>query len=149
MRYTLANSASALVDRVGEGEDALRHLARRGDEDDHDEARLKSEHLDVADGRRRHGGRRDDGEQVGDARERLGRLAQGVVDLALRAVELDERRRGPRRRSPRSPRMRVHVVAVALVGGHPAGGRVRVGQHAELLELGEVVAHRRGGGAER
>ena len=44
---------------------------------------------------------------------------------------------------------RVHVVTVAGVGRHPAGRRVRVRQHAELLELGEVVADRRRGGAER
>ena len=42
----------------------------------------------------------------------------------------------------------VDVVAIAAVGGHPARGRVRVGEHAHVLEVGEVVADRRGGHAE-
>ena len=84
----------AFVDRLGEVEDALRHLARRGDDDDHDEARLQGEDLDVADGGRRDGRRRHHGEQLGDARQRLRRLAQRVVDLAARPVALDGRREG-------------------------------------------------------
>ena len=41
------------------------------------------------------------------------------------------------------------VVAVALGRRHAAGGGVRVAEHAQALELGELVAHRRGRGHDR
>ena len=145
LRYTRANSARPSSTGSANGEHALRDLPRGGDEHHHDEARLQGEDLDVAQARGADGRRRDDGEQLGDAREGLGGLAQRVVDLAGRAVALEEQRRralAPLRRDG------VGVVPVAGVGGHPPRGGVRVRQHAHVLEVGEVVADGGGGHAE-
>ena len=128
------------VHRVGEGEDPLRDLARRGDQDHHDEARLQREDLDVPQRGGRDRRRRYHRHELGDARQRLGGLAQGVVDLAASAVVLEQD--GRRRLAP----LRHHgvdVVPVAGIGGYAARRRVRVREHAQVLEVGEVVADRR------
>ena len=85
---------------------------------------------------RGHRRRRNHGEQLGDPRQRLGRLAQRVVDLAGGAVTLQLKGR-----SALSPLGDdgVDVVAVAGVRRHAAGGGVRVRQHAQVLEVGEIV----------
>ena len=134
-----------LVHGVGEREHALGHLAGRGDEDHHDQPRLQRQDLDVPQRGGGDGRRRDDGEELGDARERLGGLAQRVVDLARGAVALQE---DGRRALATLRDDGVDVVPVAGVRGHAPGGRVRVRQHAHVLEVGEVVADGARGHAE-
>ena len=85
------------VDRPVVREDALGDAARRGDDHDHEDLRLEHQDLDVADRRRLDRRRGDDGEQVGDLRERLGGHAHRLVDLAA-----GERQRHAARRA-RSP----------------------------------------------
>ena len=100
----------ARVDRAVEGEHALAHAAGGGDDDDHQHPRLQQEHLDVAHRGRvdRRGG--DDRQQVGDLRQRLGRHAHRLVDLAA------HERRGPARGRRR---------ARAAAGRRRSGGRRR------------------------
>ena len=90
------------VDRALEAEHALGDAARGGDDHDHQHLRLEHQHLDVADRRGLDRRRGDDREQVGDLRERLGRHAHRLVDLA--ADELQAQVRGGARRSSGSSR---------------------------------------------
>ena len=129
------------VDGIVERADELRDAARRGDDHDQDDARLECQHLDVADrgGIERGSGR--DREQVRDLRERLGRHAECLVELAadLREVE--------RREAARLVGVGEQLVDQVAVTGHcggAAGRGVRVREEALRLELGELVADRRG-----
>ena len=134
------------VDRRPEGEDALRHAAGRGDDDDHQHLRLEREDLDVADRGRVQRGRGDDREQVRDLRERLRRRAHRLVDLAADELELEAPvAAGQRAALPRAEQA-VDVEAVPGVGRDAARARVRMGEQPVLLEHGELVADRRRAG---
>ena len=90
--------------------------------------------------RRRRRGR--DREQVGHPRERRGRLAQRLLDLAPHPGQVERRRvAGPRRGA--GGEQRVGVEAIARVGRHPPGGGVRMGEEALALERRELGPHRR------
>ena len=92
----------------------------------------------MADGRRLERRRRDEREQPRHLRERLGRRLQRVLDLAAR----HRRGRAGRtagRGSSRSSSA-VGVEPVAALGRDAAGGRVRMREQPERLELGELGA---------
>ena len=91
--------------------------------------------------RDRRGG--DEGEQVVGLGERGGRLAERLLDLAADPRQL-EARRGRAAAALAELEQRVGVEAVSGVGRHPAGGRVRMGQIAVALELGELGSDGRG-----
>ena len=117
------------IDRLVEGEHALRHAARRGDDHHHQHLRLQRQHLDVAQGGGGDRRRGDDRQQVRDLRERLGGDAHRLVDLAADERELElGLRLAARRQQP------VDEVAVAGVGRHAPGGGVRVREQTLLLE---------------
>ncbi len=84
-------------------------------------------------------GRRDRRQQIGGLGQRLGRQPQRRVELAARATEI-ERQRASLDAAPLEQR---RVVAVALRGRDAAGRGVRVAEHAQQLELGQLVAHGR------
>ena len=135
LRYDDGPVGQPRVDRPVEREDALGHAAGRGDDDDHQHLRLQRQDLDVADRGRGDRRRRDDRQQVGDLRQRLGRHAHRLVDLA------PHQRRAAARPCSRAWRAAaVDEVAVAGVGRHAAGGRVRMREQALLLEHRELVA---------
>ena len=80
-------------------------------------------------------------------RDSASAVSRSASSISLRgAVALEED--APAAASRRSLDDDVDVVPVAGVGGHPPRGRVRVRQHAHVLEVGEVVADGRGGHAE-
>ena len=135
----------ARIDRLVEPEDPLRHAARRRDHDDHHARRLEREHLDVPDRRGLERRRRDEREQPRRVREHVGRRAQRLLDLVAHRAKVDAEPVG-------SPLERVDelvgVDAVAALRRRSTGGRVRVRQQPERLELGELAAHGRGRDAE-
>jgi hypothetical protein len=128
------------VDGLVEREHPLRDAAGRGDDHDHDDLRLQRQDLDVADRRGLEGRRGDDRQEVRDLRERLGRQAHRLVDLAAGQRELDVA--AARRRRQQA----VDEVAVAGVRRHAPGRGVRVAEKPVLLELGELVADGRRAG---
>ena len=91
----------------------------------------------------------DDGRVVGEASEQEARVAQHLLERAVRVRE--ERahllRSGRVERS--GARQGVDEEPVALVGGDAAGARVRLLQVAVDLERGHLVAHRRRGDVDR
>ena len=135
----------ALVDRAFDAKDAFGDVARGGDHDDHHDVRLQGEHLDVAHGCRGQRWRRDDGQQLGRARQGFGRLFEGIVDLAADADRIE----GQGARVVVLLDDRVDVVAVAGVGRHAPGRRVGMVEQAQVLERRQVVADGRGRDAER
>ena len=88
------------------------------------------------------GRRGDDRQEVRDLRERLGRDAHRLVDLAPDELQLERRARVGR--LERRRQQAVDVVAVPGVGRDASGARVRVGEQAVLLEHRQLVADRRG-----
>ena len=106
-----------------------------------------AQHLDVADRRGVQRRRGDDREQVRHLRQRLGRRAHRLVDLAADELQV-EAALAPGEREAALPvaEQAVDVEAVAGVGRDPPGARVRVGEQPVLLEHRELVAHGRGAG---
>ena len=85
-----------------------------------------------------HAWRAGDREQAGYLRERLGRDAQRVVDLArgLRQLHLE------RLRGDALSEQRAGVEAIAKLGWHATGGRMRMPKQPHRLEPGQLVAQR-------
>lgn len=133
------------VDGPVEVEDAFGDTARGGDDHDHDDVCLQRQHLDVADRRRRKRWCRHHRQEVGHTRERLGGLAQRIVDLAASAGAIE--RDGHLDRTALGDDG-VGVAPVARVGGDAAGRGVRVRQQTALFEQRQVVAYGRRGNAE-
>ena len=131
------------VDGPVEGEDALGHAAGRGDDDHHQDLRLEQQDLDVADDGGVDRRRRDDRQQVGDLRERLGGHAHRLVDLAADQLQAERALAG---RDEGAAAELVDVPAVAGVGRHAARGGVRVREQPVLLEHRQLVADRRRAG---
>jgi len=100
----------------------------------------------VADDGRGHRRRRHDGQQLRDPGQRLGGLAECVVDLAAGAVALHGHRR---RRLATLAEDGVDVVPIPHIGGDAPRRRVPVRKHAHIFEVGEVVADGRGRHTER
>ena len=126
-----------LVDRLREREAQVRDAARRRDQDDHHDLGLEQQHLDVAHRRRLERRRRDEREQPRHLRQHLGRRLERLLDLGARRgqPELEPGRAhlGPREQL-------VDVEPVARLGRHAARRGVRMGQQADPLELGQLVA---------
>ncbi len=86
------------------------------------------------------------------ARSSVTRDSASAVSRSASSISLRARSRSTanaRRRLAALADDDVHVVPVADVGGHAPRRRVRVGEHAHVLEVGEVVADGRGGDPER
>ena len=130
----------AAVDGGGERQHALGDAAGRGDDHDHHDLRLQEQHLDVADRRGVQRRRRHDRQKVRDLRERLGRGAHRLVDLAAGELELQRRALALGRQQA------VDEVAKAHIGRHAPGRRVRVGEQPVLLEHRQLVADGRRAG---
>ena len=80
-------------------------------------------------------------------RDSASAVSRSASSISLRgAVALEQD--GGRRRLAALGDDDVDVVPVAGVGGHAPRGRVRVREHAHVLEVGEVVADGGGGDAE-
>ena len=93
-------------------------------------------------------GRCGDARRTGDRRERRGGQAKPVLagELDLAELVADHQLLDGGQRHGFDDRL--DVEAVALIGRDAAGRRVRVGQQAVRLELGEDAAHGRAGHAE-
>ena len=139
-----------LVDRVvlAERDQGLLDGALTQDEDQAGHPLVDGDHVDAADVRVAGLGRRREAGRAGDRREGRRREAEpvlaGELDLPELVADHQLLDRGQRDRVGDG----LHVEAVALVGGDPAGGRVRVGQQAGRFELREDAAHRGAGHAE-
>ena len=127
------------VDPPVERDQLLGDAAGGGDRHDHHDGRLQQEYLDVAHRSRLETGRRDEREQSRHLAQHLGGRLERVLDLAPHRGQVEGEARRPRLLALEHP---LGVEAVAGLGRDPAGGGVRVGEQAELLELRELVAHR-------
>ena len=112
----------------------------RGDHDRHHGAWVEQQDLDVTHRRRFERRRRHEGELTSYTREHLRRRLEHRIDLTAQLGEVERKRAGPRV-LPREQLGRIE--AIALLGRHPSGRRMRMGEQALPLELGELVAHGR------
>jgi hypothetical protein len=128
------------VERTLVRDQALRHAARGGDDDDRRQLRLQRQELDVLD--RRGGDRRrgHDRQQVRDLRELFGGGAHRLVDLAPR--DLEAHRIGRHGQRARLEHL-VDVPSVAAVSRLAPGGCVRMPQEPYLLQARKLGAHGR------
>ena len=121
-------------------EQALRDAACGRDDHDHDQLRLQEQHLHMPHVRRLERRRRDERQQPRHLREHLGCGLQRRLDLGVRRREI-ERERG-RLRLKASEQL-VGVVAVATLGRHAPGGRVRMREQPAAFQLCQLRPHRR------
>ena len=137
----------AVVERLGAVEDPLVDASVLTDGEDH-HGRPHVDQLQPHD--RLLGRRRRHGETgvLRQAREQLHAPLQDLFEVEDRLGEVARDRAALRVAEPAAGRERVHVVAVADVGGDPSGAGVRVGEVAELLERRHLVADRGAGHAD-
>ena len=126
-----------------EGEKALTHVAGRGDDHHGHQIGLQYQHLDVAHGGRCNRRPGDHAHEVGDLRDSLAQASHRLIYLNVHQVLRDGSIDSGTRCRQRSLRKQlIHVVAVAHIGGHPAGRGVRVFEITQILQPVKLVPNR-------
>ena len=138
----------AVVELVADEREPLRDATGVGDEDHQHPSAAELDELDVRDGRPREGRVLHDRDLAGQLGERADRAHQHVVEIG-RALQERGDRGALRGRERAHLGEVVDEDAVALVGRHAPGRRVRRRDELLVLEERHVVADRRRRHAER
>src|SRR5581483_10669812 len=113
-------------------------------DDEHHDAGAHVDELDAEDRLLPHSGGNGQPRVLGHPGKQKGRALQHLLEVAHRLREEPRERATLRVAEPPARRKRVDIPAVPQIGRDPAGRGVGMGEVAELLERGHLVADRRG-----